>query len=737
MRNEDFKSFYKKYYRFSVKIAHRIVKDLSAAEDIAQEMFYSLYRELERVETEDEKKLCALVRVATINKARDYLKSAYVSKVVAAEDNAELEVPASVDNSTEAAVYQSGDDRICVEIPGVTDANDILEDLGTPGSLQFCDPDGNVFMTGDDVVDAQAGTHKDNTGNNAYCVDLVLSDEAAETFSEMTGANIGNNLPIIYDGAVISNPVVQSQISGGKAQITGMANFEEASQLASQIRIGSLSLELSELESQVVGAQLGAEAMSSALKAALIGLVIIIIFMIAYYWMLGAAAAIALVIYSTLTIAVIYWFDITLTLPGIAGIILGIGMAVDANVVIYGRIREELSAGKSVFNAMKDGFKKATSAIVDGNVTTLIVAAILAWKGSGTVKGFAYTLAISIIISLITSLFVTRYVVYSFYGIGVKDEKFYGKAKELKMINFTKRRLVFYVIAVACIAAGFIGMGVHSASGDGALNLSLEFVGGTSNTVYFNEEYTLEQIDSEMVPLVMDITGDSDVYVQKVADSNGVIFKTRNLSLEEREAFNQVLVDKYGVDENTISSQSISSTISSEMTSDAVIAVIIAVILIMIYIAFRFQDFRFASASVLALIHDIMLVLASYALVRISVGSTFIAVMLTILGYSINDTIVVFDRVRENIRGRARVSKEELAEIADKSVTQTLSRSINTSVTTFVMVLLLYIMGVASIKDFSLPLMVGIVAGLFSSVCISTNLWFDMKIHFNKVGKKK
>lgn len=639
--------------------------------------------------------------------------------------------------STEATVYQSGDDRICVEIPGVTDANDILEDLGTPGSLQFCDPEGNVFMTGDDVVDAQAGTYKDNTGNNAYCVDLTLSDDAADTFSEITGANIGNNLPIIYDGAVISNPTVQSQISGGQAQITGMENYDAAAQLASQIRIGSLSLELSELESQVVGAQLGAEAMSSALKAALIGLVLIIIFMIVYYWMLGAAAAVALVIYSTLTIAVIYWFDITLTLPGIAGIILGIGMAVDANVVIYGRIREELSAGKSVFNAMKDGFKKATSAIVDGNVTTLIVAAILAWKGSGTVKGFAYTLAISIIISLITSLFVTRYVVYSFYGIGVKDVKYYGKSKEFKTIGFTKRRPVFYVIAVACIAAGFIGMGVHSASGDGALNLSLEFVGGTSNTVYFNEEYTLEQIDSEMVPLVMDITGDSDVYVQKVADSNGVIFKTRNLSLEEREAFNQAFVDKYGVDENTISSQSISSTISSEMTSDAVVAVIIAVILIMIYIAFRFQDFRFASASVIALIHDILLVLASYALVRISVGSTFIAVMLTILGYSINDTIVVFDRVRENIHGRARVSKEELAEIADKSVTQTLTRSINTSVTTFVMVLLLYIMGVASIKDFSLPLMVGIVAGLFSSVCISTNLWFDMKLHFNKGGKKK
>ena len=638
--------------------------------------------------------------------------------------------------STEASVYQSGDDRICVEIPGVTDANDILSDLGTPGSLQFCDPDGNVFMTGEDVESAQAGTYKDNTGNTAYCVDLVLTDEAAEEFAEVTGENIGNSLPIVYDGEVISNPVVQSKITGGTAQITGMEDYEEASKLASQIRIGSLSLELSELESQVVGAQLGTEAMTSALKAAIIGLVLIIVFMIAYYWMLGVAAAIALVIYSTMTIAVIYWFDITLTLPGIAGIILGIGMAVDANVVIYGRIREEIGAGKSVYNAMRDGFSRATSAIVDGNVTTLIVAAILAWKGSGTVKGFAYTLAIGIIISMITALFVTRYVVYSFYGIGIKDAKFYGKSRNLKTIDFVKRRPIFYAIGLVCIASGFIGMGIHAANGDGALNLSLEFVGGTSTTVYFDEEYTLEQIDEEMTPLVMEVTGDSDVYVQKVADSTGVIFKTRNLSLEERESFNKIFVDNYNVDESTISSQSISSTISSEMTSDAVVAVIIAVILIMIYIAFRFQDFRFASAAVLALIHDILLVLASYALVRITVGSTFIAAMLTILGYSINDTIVVFDRIRENLHGKAKVSKEELASIGNVSITQTLSRSVNTSLTTFVMVLLLYIMGVASIRDFSLPLMVGIVAGLFSSVCISTNLWYDMKTHFVKAGKK-
>ncbi|MCR5389105.1 MAG: protein translocase subunit SecD [Lachnospiraceae bacterium] len=638
--------------------------------------------------------------------------------------------------STEASVYKSGSDRINIEIPGVTDANEILEDLGSPGTLYFCDPEGVPFISGEQIEDAQAGTYKDDYGNNAYCVDLVLNDEAAETFYQMTSAHIGEQLPIVYDEEVISAPKVQAAISGGKAQITGSFTYDEAARLASQIRIGSLSLELVELESQVVGAQMGSNAMNTALKAGIIGLVIIIIFMICYYWLSGVAAALALLLYSAAVICTVQLFGITLTLPGIAGIILGIGMAVDANVVIYGRIREEIATGKSTFNSMRDGFKRASSAIIDGNITTLIAAAVLAWKGSGTVKGFAYTLALGIIISIITSLFVTRYVMYALCGVGFKDAKYYGKQKERKTIAFTKRRVIFYVIAVVCILSGFVGMGANKSAGKGALNLSLEFVGGTSNTVYFDKDYTIEEVEAEMVPLVAEVTGDNNIQIQKVQDSTGVIFKTRTLSLEEREAFNKVFVDTYSIDENTIESQSISSTISSEMTRDAVIAVIIAVILMMIYIAFRFQDIRFASSAVLALIHDILLVLASYALLRISVGSAFIAVMLTILGYSINDTIVVFDRVRENIRNRAKVSVDELTEIADKSVTQTLARSINTSVTTFIMVLLLYILGVASIKDFSLPLMVGIVAGLFSSVCLSTNMWYGFKLHIGGKSKK-
>ena len=599
--------------------------------------------------------------------------------------------------STEATVAREGNDRITVAIPGVTDANDILEDLGTPGSLEFRDPEGNVVLTGDDVETA-AARYVTESGVNKAIVELQFTDEAAEVFADLTGENIGKNMPIVYDGETISNPSVKEQISGGTASIEGMESFQAAETLASQIRIGSLSLELEELSSQVVGASLGEEAISTALTAAAIGLALIIVFLIAFYWVAGVATSLGLLIYSTAVVAVIYLFEITLTLPGIAGIILGIGMAVDANVVINARIKEELALGKSTAAAMKTGYQKALSAIVDGNVTTLIAAAVLAMKGSGTVKGFAYTLAIGIILSMITALVVTRYTMYAIHAIGFKDVKYYGIAKERKVVDFLSKRYVFFIISVVIIAAGFIGEAVNAAGGKGAFNYSLEFVGGTSTTVDLGKDYELAEIDSDIVPLINDALGTAEVQVQKIADTTQVIFKTRNLELSERETFAQIFKDNYSVETDAISYQNVSETISKEMTADAVWAVIIAVILMLIYIWFRFDDFRFASSAIIALLHDILVVLTCYSLVRISVGSTFIAVMLTILGYSINDTIVTFDRIRENMKSRVKVTQSELAEIANKSITQTLSRSINTSVTTFVMVLLLYILGVASIK---------------------------------------
>ena len=635
--------------------------------------------------------------------------------------------------STEASVYQEGDDRITVEIPGVTDANAILEALGRPGSLEFQDPQGNVYMTGDQVANAQATTQENpQTGNREYVVQLTLTDEGAEIFGEITSANVGRICPIVYDDETISAPTVQQAITGGQAVISGMDTFEEAEQLASSIRIGSLSLELSELQSQIVGAQLGSEAISTALKAAAIGLVLIAVFMIAFYWISGIAATIALAAYSTLVVAVLYLFEITLTLPGIAGIILGIGMAVDANVIIFARIREEIASGNTVGNAIKEGFQKAMSAILDGNITTFIAACVLAWRGSGSVKGFAYTLMISIILSMFTALVVTRLVMNALYAIGLKNPKLYGAQKQRKSITFIQKKPVFFAISILVIVAGFVGMGMNKANGNGALNLSLEFVGGTSTTVDMGEEYSLEQIDSEIIPYIEEALSSAEVSAQKVEGSTQIVFKTRSLDLTEREELNTLFETQFGVDTSTVSSTNISSTISSEMAADAVWAVVIASILMLIYIWFRFNDIRFAASAIAALIHDVLVILTAYALLRLSVGTTFIAVMLTIIGYSINDTIVIFDRVRENLKLKKSLNRESLTEVCNKSITQTISRSLNTSITTFIMVLLLYIFGVASIKEFALPLMVGVISGTYSSICIATELWFVFKCHFGK-----
>ncbi|MDY3040101.1 MAG: protein translocase subunit SecD [Roseburia inulinivorans] len=635
--------------------------------------------------------------------------------------------------STEASVYQVGDDRITVEIPGVQDANQILEDLGNPGSLEFQMPDGSVFMTGDMVEDAQGATATDRYGNKQYIVSLKLTDEGAKIFGEVTSENIGKNLPIVYDGETISYPKVQSAITGGEAQITGMSSFEEADNLATQIRIGSLSLQLSELESSVVGAQLGSQAIASSLKAGAIGLAIVMVFMIVMYAVPGIAASLALAIYTTLVIATLYLFDITLTLPGIAGIILGIGMAVDANVIVFARIREEIATGKSVQTSMKIGFQKAMSAILDGNITTLIASVVLMALGSGTVKGFAYTLMIGIILSLFTAMVVTRYILYSLYALGLKSEKLYGRAKERKSIDFIGKKAVFFTISGIIIAAGLISMGVHSATEGKALNYGLDFMGGTSTTADFGKDMTIEDIENDIIPYVEKVTGDSDVQATKVEGTTQVTIKTRTLSLDERQELEDTLAENCDVDASTITSQSISSTISGEMRSDALKAVIVSCIFMLLYIWFRFKDIRFAASAILALVHDVLVVITVYALVRISVGSTFIACVLTIVGYSINDTIVIFDRIRENLALKTgKQTAEDLREIANKSLTQTLSRSINTSITTFIMVVMLYILGVASIRDFSLPLMAGLVCGAYSSICIATELWYVMKVHLGK-----
>ena len=635
--------------------------------------------------------------------------------------------------STEAEVYREGGNRINIDIPGVSDANAILDELGKPGSLIFVDPQGNTVLTGDQVATAKAGII-DNNGNSEYVVSLTFTDEGSKAFAEATARLIGQRIAIIYDNVIYSNPTVQTAITGGTAQITGMTSYDEAKNLASAIRIGSLSLELEELRSNVVGAKLGQEAISTSMKAAAVGFVILAVFMVAVFLLPGFASVLALSLYVILEILLLSAFEITLTLPGIAGIILSIGMAVDANVIIFTRIKEEIGLGKSVNEAINLGFKKALSAIVDGNVTTLIAAAVLYLRGSGTVKGFAQTLALGIILSMFTALFVTRFIMKAFYNIGLDNPKLYGKKLAAKPINFVGMKNITIAVSVVVILAGIVGAGVNKAKYGDLFNYGIDFKGGTSTNVTFNEDYSLDRISKEVVPVVESITGEAGTQTQKVEGSNEVIIKTRTLSVDEREKLNSALAQKFGVDAEKITAESISGAVSSEMKKDAVVATVIATILMLLYIWFRFKDFRFATSSVLALVHDVLVVIAFYALLRWSVGSTFIACILTIVGYSINATIVIFDRIREN---KALLPKATKEEIINTSVTETLTRSIYSSLTTFIMIFVLFIMGVSSIREFALPIMVGIVAGTYSSVFLSSIFWYIFSNRFDKKIEQK
>ena len=428
--------------------------------------------------------------------------------------------------STEAQVYKEGENRIIVEIPGAKDANKILEELGKPGSLYFIkhkdsaggenytlntetgeyelaknieeiEADGGIVLTGTDIKDAKAAVAQDDLKNNVNVVSLSFTKEGTDKFAAATkeAVEAGNDtIGIYYDGTFVSVPSVRQEIKDGQAQIDGMKDAAEAENLASTIRIGGLKLELSELRSSVVAAQLGEKAISTSLVAAAIGLALIILFMIFVYRIPGLVSGIALIIYVCLDLIALNAFDLTLTLQGIAGIILSIGMAVDANVIIYARIQEEIASGKSVRTALQNGFKKAFSAIFDGNITTLIAAFVLNWLGSGTVKGFAQTLALGIVLSMFTALVVSKYLMYAVYAVGVRNEKFYGKRKERKPIPFLQKRKVFFAVSLILILCAPVSMLIFKGTTGESLKYSLEFKGGTSTNVEFDKDMSIAAV---------------------------------------------------------------------------------------------------------------------------------------------------------------------------------------------------------------------------------------------------
>ena len=530
--------------------------------------------------------------------------------------------------STESQVYKEGENRITVEIPGVTDANEILTELGTPGSLEFLDYTGYTawsqgedytpLLTGSDVKTAQAYTDTSSKDSTPYGVSLTFTDEGGDKFAEATANNIGSRIYIVYDGSVVSYPTVNQAITGGNASITGMETFDAADNLATYIRIGSIPLTLNEVSSNIVGAQLGHDAIHTSLIAAAIGFALLCVFMIAIYRVPGVVATLSLIIYTTLVLFLVSVYDLTLTLPGIAGIILGIGMAVDANVIIYTRIREEIAAGKSVENSILAGYNKATSAIVDGNVTTLIAAIVLYIFGTGPVKGFATTLAVGNIVSIFTALVITKVIMKLLYNFGLTKPSMYGKTTHRRTYDILSIKK--WTITVS-IVIGFITMGVQSALGNRALNFSLEFVGGSTTSFTFDKEYSQSEIENDIIPVIRDAAGITEVQQQKVQNSTKVSFKTTDLSLEQREA----VTAKFPIEDGSIvETDTISSSVSSTMKKNAILSVILATIAMLIYIFARFRDIKFALAAVMALLQDVLVVITFYAVFRVPVGCSSI-----------------------------------------------------------------------------------------------------------------
>ena len=647
--------------------------------------------------------------------------------------------------STEAAVYQEGSDRVTIDIPGASDSEEVLKELGKAGALYFIlysdlktekggTPNegdkvvydkSKVLLTGDMIGEATSGSRQqEGTGKTEYGVSIKFAGKGIKKFAKITGEHVGEQLAIVYDEKLVSAPNLKEEISGGECWISGSFTSESAEQLASTVRIGALPLELENIHGNVVGATLGSQALKSSLFAGVVGLILVIIFMIVMYRISGVAASIAWIFYVGAMLLALNGLNVTLTLPGIAGIILSIGMAVDANCIIFTRIREELATGKTVASAIDNGFSKAMSAIIDGNVTTLIAALVLYLKGSGTVKGFAMTLGIGIVLSMFTALFITKLLMKAFCALGMTNTSMYGIQKERKTINFIGNWKKYVVISGAVVVICVAGLVVRAASGGPLFNYSLDFAGGNSTSVDLSKTVTDED-KQKAEDTAKSVIGSGKSVEISVADNTKIVVRTEELSEQKSEELKATMAKTFGVDESTkIESEFISGSVSDEMKVDAAVATLIATLCMLLYIWIRFRKLSTGISAVLALVHDVIAVLTVYVVASafIPVGSTFIACMLTIVGYSINDTIVVFDRIREN-KAKA-TSRTSLAEIINKSITETLSRSINTSVTTFIMVFVLAVFGVDSVRQFAIPLIVGIISGCYSSVCVASPLWY-------------
>ena len=639
---------------------------------------------------------------------------------------------------TEATVTLTGDNRVTVEIPQITNPEEAVQTLGTTAQLTFIDADGKEWLTGSDIKKATYGYGRP-TGNevtDVHYVQVQFTSEGQKKFAEATG-NIAartdgtNIMAIVMDNQVISSPSVSSQIDSDSCVISGSFTRDSASELADLINAGQIPFSLKQVELRSVGPQLGADAMRTSLIAGAIGIALVMLFMLIVYRIPGLVASIALCFYMVLEALIFSLVRVNLSLPGIAGIILSIGMAVDANVIIFERVKEELKNGKTVKSAIDSGFKRAFTAILDSNITTLIACAVLFFLGTGTIVGFATTLGIGVIVSMFTALTVTHFLLNRMVDFRIRNPKAYGlRDREAGKQRFAilKNFKIFGGISALLVVTGLVAL-ILLPFGKNLFNLSIDFAGGTEMEFNMHTEVT-QDVQTEVSGLFKDATGVDASSVTSSGDGNeDVLIRSTSITSEQRAAVIDKMLEKYSLaDTDILNNNDVSASVGSDLQRSAVICSVLAIVLMMLYITFRFE-MTSGMAAVCCLVHDLMIMLSVYVWLQIPLDSNFIAAALTILGYSINASIIVFDRVRENLRTARR---EDFASVAERSVWQTMGRTINTTLTTLFTIGMVFILGVPSLKQFTLPLIVGILAGGWSSVLLSCSLWNVFRKKFRK-----
>lgn len=639
---------------------------------------------------------------------------------------------------SEATVSIEGNNRIRVEMPGVENAEEAIEQIGRTAQLRFYLANGDLALTGDGIRDSQINT---DTEHGGYKIIIDFTAEGSDLFADATGKAATGQIKativdengqtvhptaivIALDNEVISAPTVKEKIASRSCEITTKGGFSqsEASSLSALIRGGALPANLTEVNSSVQTATVGANALTLSVKAGIIGVILVFILMLLAYGLLGMVANFALLIYIQIVLWTMVAFGSVLSLPGIAGIILSIGMAVDSNVLIFTRIREEINKGKSVRVAVDTGYKAAMSTVIDSQTTTLIAAFVLYIFGTTAIKGFALTLMIGTVASILTAVFITQVFISllaesktfsknSFFGMN-KDGS--HKLRFHPNIKLMSHRKIFYIISAVIITAGLIIGGVKG------YNYGIDFTGGTMIQIEMNQKVDIDELKETISEYELEPT-----IVYAGEGNTQVVIKTiKALQNVERGDVIQTISDKYKLDDTSVlASEQFGPTIGKDLKSNAIKSLILASICMLIYIRFRFRGWKFGVAAIAGLLHDVLITLAMYAFFSIPINNPFIAGILTVVGYSINDTIVIFDRIRENSKFYKRKEKVELL---DSSINQTLSRSLMTSLTTLIAIVPLYIMASTELRAFLIPLLIGVVAGTYSSIFLCTPIYYDI-----------